>query len=190
LQRYAQQYWGIRYIDDSAARRRVDGQNSSLYISITDGQFSTVAVLGESANLLERVSYLAYGLAAHQWPGDFDGDGYVGTSDESHLYSTGAYKSVLGDPEYDADFDLNRDGRIDEDDLILGQVHLGRGPLGGGAGGSAIRWGRTTQSGTAAPSSTPRRGCCWRGTNGFRRTGLMEEEAAGPAAVEPARPAR
>jgi RHS repeat-associated protein len=89
-------------------------------------------VLGESANLLERVSYLAYGLATHQWPGDFDGNGYVGTSDEAHLYSSGAYKSVLGDPEYDADFDLNRDGQIDEDDLILGQVHLGRGPLGGG----------------------------------------------------------
>jgi hypothetical protein len=26
--------------------------------------------------------------------------------------------------------DLNRDGQIEEDDLILGQVHLGRGPLG------------------------------------------------------------
>jgi hypothetical protein len=59
-------------------RRRVDGQSSSLYFSITDGQFSTVAVLGESANLLERVSYLAYGLATHQWPGDFDGNGYDG----------------------------------------------------------------------------------------------------------------
>jgi YD repeat-containing protein len=37
VDRYAQQFWGIRSIDDAAARRRVDGQSESLYFHITDG---------------------------------------------------------------------------------------------------------------------------------------------------------
>jgi hypothetical protein len=42
----------------ASALRRVDGQSESLYFHITDGQFSTVAMLDESAVLRERVSYL------------------------------------------------------------------------------------------------------------------------------------
>jgi hypothetical protein len=36
VDRYAQQFWGICYIDDAAARRQVDGQGESLYFHITE----------------------------------------------------------------------------------------------------------------------------------------------------------
>jgi RHS repeat-associated protein len=132
VDRYAQQFWGIRYIDDAAARRRVDGQSESLYFHITDGQFSTVAMLDESAALKERVSYSAYGRATHHWAGDWDGDGYVTAMDEDLIYIHGMEGAVVGDAEYDPDFDLNRDGIIDYDDALVGKYDYGRGPLGAG----------------------------------------------------------
>jgi RHS repeat-associated protein len=130
VDRYAQQYWGIRYIDDAAARRRVDGQSESLYFHITDGQFSTVAVLDESAALQERVCYSAYGRATHHWPGDFNGDGYVDSEDENTFAA--AWFAEIGDSEYDPDIDLNRNGEIDYGDLTLAEMHGHRGPLGAG----------------------------------------------------------
>jgi RHS repeat-associated protein len=88
-----------------------------------------VAVLDESAALKERVSYSAYGRATHHWPGDWDGDGYVTAMDEDLIYIHGMEGAVVGDAEYDPDFDLNRDGVIDYDDALVGKYEYGRGPL-------------------------------------------------------------
>jgi RHS repeat-associated protein len=126
VDRYAQQFWGIRYIDDAAARRRVDGQSESLYFHITDGQFATVAVLDESAALQERVSYSAYGRATHFFPHEVheDPEGLdVAVEAEAHV----------GTAYYNPDWDFNRDGIIDDGDWVIYSNWLySKAPLAGG----------------------------------------------------------
>ena len=90
LVRVAQQFWGLRYIDDAVARR-VDADADGYYnngggsseeqvpgegtwFHLTDVQFSVVALLDDIAVLAERVRYDAYGRARHRWPTDLDGD--------------------------------------------------------------------------------------------------------------------
>ena len=88
--RIAQQFWGLRSIDDAIARR-VDADADGSYnngggsseeqvpgegtwFHVTDVQFSVVALIDDIAVLTERVRYDAYGRARHRWPTDLDGD--------------------------------------------------------------------------------------------------------------------
>ncbi|MBC7834513.1 MAG: hypothetical protein H7Y88_05355, partial [Phycisphaerales bacterium] len=115
----AQQVWGLRYIDDAAARRTDTGANGSYestYYYITDAQFSVVAILNSTGVLQERVRYDAYGKARHSWPSDVDGDGDSDTTDSTTI--TGAY-GTIGATAYNADCDINRSGTVDATDLGL-----------------------------------------------------------------------
>ncbi|HSR42500.1 MAG TPA: dockerin type I repeat-containing protein, partial [Longimicrobiales bacterium] len=58
---------------------------------------------------------LAGPAAGAPLPGDLDGDGAVGSSDEALL--AGLYGSASGDPDYDSGADLDADGAIDVTDL-------------------------------------------------------------------------
>jgi hypothetical protein len=119
---YAQQVWGLRYIDDAVMRRRfsenLEEWDPGLYHYITDAQFSTVAIIGTGADprVMERVRYEAYGRGTHRFPGDFSGDRFVDSADEQMLFD--AWGQGIGDPGYNADIDLNRDGVINGDDLL------------------------------------------------------------------------
>ena len=95
----AQQFWGLRCIDDAVARRAdadadgtynngggaseemVPGEGTWFYL--TDVQFSVVALLDNIAVLAERVRYDAYGRARHRWPADLDGDGDSDSGDHT-----------------------------------------------------------------------------------------------------------
>jgi len=121
IDRRAQQVWGLRYIDD-AVMRREDGTANGSYANTSDGEwyyatdvlFSVVAVLGDTAGLQERVEYTPYGTALHHWHGDFDGDRDIDGGDSTAL--SNASGNSIGDPGYEVEVDLNRDGTIDLND--------------------------------------------------------------------------
>ena len=74
--------WGIRYIDDIILRSShslggIDPEGNYRHYHLTDHQFSTVALIDNSAKLLERVTYDAYGNARHHWAADITGTGAV-----------------------------------------------------------------------------------------------------------------
>lgn len=126
LEEIAQQFWGLRYIDDAVHRRRDTDADGSWEVSepkffqLTDAQFSSVAIVDEAAALQERVVYEAYGKGAHRWAGDVDGDGDVDSADRTevtNLASGGG--TAIDDPGYKADADLNRDGTIDSGDTAI-----------------------------------------------------------------------
>ena len=99
--------WGVRYIDDIILRRReaeMFGADEETWYHLTDHQFSTVAILDNSANLVERVTYDAYGAARHYWAGDINGDGAVARNDQD-MMSASQNKSI-GDAEYHVDADM------------------------------------------------------------------------------------
>ena len=60
---------------------------------VTDAQFSVVALLDEAANVVERVSYDAYGKARHRRPPNMDGDNDVDSSDLSVYTGAGTTTS-------------------------------------------------------------------------------------------------
>jgi RHS repeat-associated protein len=69
--------------------------------------------------VVERVSYDAYGVARHSFPGDTDGDGAFGSSDLAALNAaTGSNTTPrpITDPAYNPDLDVNADGTIDGGD--------------------------------------------------------------------------
>ncbi len=88
----------------------------------------------DDASLRERVTYWPYGLAEHRWPGDIDGDDNVDGDDFTAVYTAInlSPSPVIGDAEYDADMDLNRDGVIDIFDLLALGNWYGRVPVGPG----------------------------------------------------------
>jgi RHS repeat-associated protein len=117
--RWIQQVWGIRYIDDPVLRRvdvLADDAPPELYYHLTDVQYSTRAMtgIGLYPRVLERVRYQAYGKATHRWPGDFNEDGFVNSTDQGML--TSAWNATMGQSGYDALLDLNRDGVINSGD--------------------------------------------------------------------------
>jgi len=77
--RRLQYLWGIRYIDDIVMHREdhdgdgdfTDG-GTLRWWHVTDVQFSTVAVLDDSATIHERITYDAYGKARHHDDKDVD----------------------------------------------------------------------------------------------------------------------
>lgn len=138
--RKGQHIWGIRYIDDAVARRTLDPSatpTSVNYHYLTDAQFSTVRVISFAGSLVERVSYDAYGQARHHWKEDLNNDGAY-TPDDDLIPM--ANKSI-GDPDYNVDADLNRDGSVNILDSALKGIHTDALPAGwisdpGGPGSS------------------------------------------------------
>jgi len=123
-ERHVQYVWGPRYIDDIILHRKDGNMNGSFTDSVdetwyhlTDAQFSTVAVLDDTAKVIERVSYSAYGEARHHVVGDVDGDGGFGNSDYSDIASR--YDAKIGEIDYASAADLDRDGTIDAIDMSI-----------------------------------------------------------------------
>ncbi|MCB9845315.1 MAG: hypothetical protein H6811_04945 [Phycisphaeraceae bacterium] len=122
--RIAQQFWGLRYIDDAVCRRidadadgEYDDPGDATFFHITDVQFSSVAMIDDAANLVERVVYDAYGRARHQWPLDVDGDGDVDSADDAIMDAlSGSFPIAITSGSYNADADIDRDGDVDADD--------------------------------------------------------------------------
>jgi RHS repeat-associated protein len=122
-----QTIYGLRYIDDVICRRLdhdVDGDytdgGSGTYYHMTDNQFSTVAVLDQNSNLLERVSYDPYGRSRHHWMADVDGDGDQDSGDITTIFNLGP-GSIFGVVDitsgtYNVEADIDRDGDIDDTD--------------------------------------------------------------------------
>ncbi len=116
---HTQHVWGLRYIDDIISTRRDlnpgahDGAEITMFHA-TDAQFSSVAVLLDNGDLLERVAYTAYGVARHQWLADANGDGAVNSADMSIVLS--AYGPITS-ASYRSEADFNRDGIINSADL-------------------------------------------------------------------------
>jgi len=129
--RLAQQVWGARSIDDAVLRRVSEDLTNDdpattwerELFYLTDAIFSVAAVVNQRAALIERVRYSPYGRARHQRLGDVDGDGDTDGADEDLLLA--ASGSVIGEAEYVADADLNRDGQIDATDSALLQNDWG-----------------------------------------------------------------
>jgi len=70
FERVVQRVWGMRYIDDLVLFRQDSNANGEYddtvdftRYTLTDHQFSVVAVIDEVAKLVERISYSPYGEA-------------------------------------------------------------------------------------------------------------------------------
>ncbi|GMV25109.1 MAG: hypothetical protein AMXMBFR58_11400 [Phycisphaerae bacterium] len=155
--RVTQQVWGLRYIDDPVLRRidtdhdgsysdeaddgepNGDSTTEHAYWHVTDTQFSTVAMMGRWATEIERVSYSAYGVATHRWPGDVNNDGSVTSADgdviEDAMDAAGLTAVPIGHAEYKVEADIDRSGAIDDDDLAAWAGLPSRTPLGGPGSG-------------------------------------------------------
>jgi len=129
-------FWGNRYIDDliqtlvdgylgaspDGGYEDVSGGNDAWFFHLTDAQFSTVQILDRSGNLVERVTYDAYGQARHHDDKDVDGDGDFDSTDRGILTTLvpNPFASVaITSGSYNADCDLNRDGVLNITDLGL-----------------------------------------------------------------------
>ncbi|MCH7848568.1 MAG: hypothetical protein IIB53_09425, partial [Planctomycetes bacterium] len=113
LDRRAQTFWGLRGGDDVIMRRHdtdLDGVYENSYYHLTDDQFSTIALIGASGSLIERISYDPFGRARHHRRADLDGDGTTGVADQLILQGN------WGD--YGAG-DLDRNGIVDLSDLLI-----------------------------------------------------------------------
>jgi len=119
--RLTQEYWGIRRLDDAVMRRvhHVDDDSfGAFYYHLTDSRGDTLAITGVGADpqILERVSYSPYGVAAHSWVRDVDGDGDEDGTDRQLIKSSPQVS--IGTTGYDPQRDLNRDGSVDSGDLV------------------------------------------------------------------------
>jgi YD repeat-containing protein len=117
--RSAQQVWGLRYIDDAVVRRTNDDLTDDgsgvtyddWYYYCTDVNFSPLAVLDDTALLVNRVRYRPYGLARHQYPGDLNEDGTVSSGEVTAI--TGAGTIAITSGSYDPNMDIDRNGLVD-----------------------------------------------------------------------------
>ena len=113
LDHRAQTFWGLRGGDDVVMRRRdanLDGVYENSYYHLTDDQFSTIALIGASGSLIERISYDPYGEARHHRMADLNGDGATGVADQLiQLGNWGAYGAG----------DLDRNGIVGNSDWLL-----------------------------------------------------------------------
>ena len=115
--RHMHYVWGIRYIDDIICRQENSNFSNdssgityeSTYYHLTDDQFSTLAIVDGSANVLERVSYDAYGNPRQHRKSDLNGEGSTGTDD---------YLIVINNWGNPGKGDLTRNGVVNTDDLL------------------------------------------------------------------------
>ncbi|MBX3356719.1 MAG: hypothetical protein KF724_13575 [Phycisphaeraceae bacterium] len=154
LNKRVQYVWGLRYIDDCLMHRadlNNDGDytdsNENTWYHMTDGMFSSVAVLNRIATLVERVSYDSYGQARHHRPGDVNGDGSSGFTDSALvgtiIVANGGTPVPITSSLYRAEADLNRDGTINSSDRTLA-----------GVSASALASGLISNSGTGGPDNS------------------------------------
>lgn len=96
---------------------------------LTDAQCSTVAVIEDNGQLVERVAYDPYGKARHQQPLDLDGDGDAAPYDLNSIAD--AFGKAINVTGYNVDADIDRDGDVDyadageysaKDALVQGQI--------------------------------------------------------------------
>ncbi len=150
----AQTFWGKRYIDDAVARRRdrdVNGTYDNNFFYVTDAQFSAVAMVSASnARVVERATYDAYGKARHHFGGDVTGDGAAtAAGDDAALVTTiGLGSNSIGQVNYKAEQDLNRDGQITTADRTTLAA------LTGGADQAALASGMVSFTTTGSGGST------------------------------------
>lgn len=120
----SQEFWGLRYIDDSVAKRvdrNADGiwtdSFTSEWYRVTDTQYSVVAVLDSDAQTYERIEYDAYGQARHRYAGDVNGDGILTINDL--LAANGA--GNITHSNWHADLDTDFSGILDKDEGLAYQ---------------------------------------------------------------------
>jgi len=132
----------LRDVDYSGnMRHRAD----ATYYHLTDAQFSTVAIIDDNAVVQERVTYSAYGVARHHWPPDVDGDGDVDSTDTSIISTIASGgENAIGEDDYRAEADLNRDGIVNSADGTIATSFGAK---------AALRYGDLTSPGT--PSGSP-----------------------------------
>ena len=100
-------------IDDIAVRQQdtnLSGTFNDTWYHLTDTLFSTIAIIDDAANLIERASYDAYGNARHHRMADLNDDGAVSSADQTLLNNNWGNFGIG---------DLNRDGTVDLTDLLL-----------------------------------------------------------------------
>lgn len=130
LNKRVQYLWGLRHTDDCVMHRADLGNdgdyqdtNEGRWFHLTDGQFSTVAIVNHTGTLIERTSYDSYGKARHHQPGDVDGvNGNCDASDKAivdAITGNGLYSVPISSSSYRAEADLNRDGWINSTDSTL-----------------------------------------------------------------------
>jgi RHS repeat-associated protein len=122
INRHKQYVWGIRYIDDLILHRHDSDKDNNYaeedrFYHLTDAQFSTVAIIDQTAEVQERVTYTPYGRARHHWLGDVDGNGSVSVADYTDIVQQ--YGQDIDDAGYEAQLDVNRDGTISSLDQTL-----------------------------------------------------------------------
>ena len=113
IDRHVQYVAGVRYVDDCILQREdsdINGTYDDTWYHLTDVQFSTVAILDDSAGLIERISYDAYGEARHHYRSDLDGDGDVDSADATAM--TASQGKPIGDAAYNVDADIDRSGAV------------------------------------------------------------------------------
>jgi RHS repeat-associated protein len=145
VDRTQQNLWGLRYIDDIVLHRAdrnkdgdyVDIGTDGTWYHLTDAQFSTVCVTDDDANVVERVTYSAYGIARHHWMADVNGDGAVttsgSTSDRGIINGIAGQvlaNRTIGGSAYRAEADLDRSGVIDTTDRGLASTAVAARPDG------------------------------------------------------------
>lgn len=124
VDRRQQCFWGERYIDD-IVMHRMDRNGDGDYVDtvegpwyhLTDAQFSSVCLVGDTAGVIERVTYSAYGEAGHHREGDIDGNGSTDSADLGLLNA--AYGTSIGGSGYNPDADLDRNGTVNGGDTGL-----------------------------------------------------------------------
>ena len=125
IDRKAQQFWGLRYIDDAVARR-IDRDNDGTwstspvdnFLYLTDVMFSVRGVADNAGNMHTRLDYTPYGVAKHRYAADITGDGLVNFFDIQAFQA--AYNS--GSPLQPGDAGYNPNADLNGDNLALGFV--------------------------------------------------------------------
>lgn len=154
LDKRVQLVWGLRYIDDSLMHRadlNNDGDygdtNENTWYHMTDGMFSTVALLDRASRIVERVTYDSYGQAKHHRPYDVDGNGDSGSTDagivNGIITSNGGSPVAITNSRYRAEADLNRDGTINSTDATAA-----------GTTASSLAIGLISNAGTGGPDNS------------------------------------
>ncbi len=124
IDRHVQYVAGIRYVDDCILHREdndVNGTYDDMWYHLTDVQFSTVAIVDDSAaDLIERITYDAYGEARHHYMADWDGSGGVTQTEINQIDTVaGGANHAIGQANYNPDMDIDRNGDVQTADYTI-----------------------------------------------------------------------